>query len=78
MLPMAKKKKKNPKKQNSRTFYGFLENASPTSLNLSHLTFASARYTSASQIISVSQTFEVGPFLRVTVFAVPMEGNTFP
>lgn len=40
-------------------------------------TIALAHYTSASQVISVPQIFEISPCLRVSVLAVPIEGNAF-
>lgn len=49
--------------QNSSTFCSFLKNPSPDSQILSQPTFALALYISASWIISVPQTFEIGPTL---------------
>lgn len=59
------------------TFCGFLENASPTSQNLSHPTFAHVQYTSASQIIPVPQTFEIGPSLGSLYLLFPWRGILF-
>ena len=50
---------------------------SPTSLNLSHPTFVLALCTPASWIISVPQTCEIGPHLRIWALAIFVEGNAF-